>query len=82
VSAKQPYRFQVELAIPAAELLKLYRGQARNVSVLASDGRRILFPAQALKPHVRHDGVYGRFVIIVNADNKLLSIERVSVALS
>jgi len=78
VNNEQRKRFQVELALPAEELLKLYRGQARKVSALARDGRRIQFPAMALQPFVRREGVYGSFVVTVNADNKLISIERVS----
>ena len=69
-------RFEVELNISADELLKLYRGQAHVVSVRAKNGRHIRFPASSLKPFVSREGVVGHFILHVDSNNKLLSLQR------
>ena len=66
----------LRLAIPTDELLKLYRGSAREVIATAVDGRRIRFPADALKPFVSRDGVYGSFALQIDGNNKLQRIHR------
>ena len=69
------YRFR--LAIPAEQYLAYYEGAAREVIVTLADGQRLQFPADALRSFVTREGVYGEFVLRVNAQNKLQSIERV-----
>ena len=67
----------VDLAIDNEELLRLYRGSARIVSARALDGRRVQFPAQALRNIVSERGVYGRFRIEFDQNFKLVSIRAV-----
>jgi hypothetical protein len=69
------YRFQ--LAIPAEKYLAYYEGAAQQVVVTLASGQRLQFPADSLRPFVSHDGVYGEFVLRVDANNKLLALERV-----
>ncbi len=66
----------VRLNIDSEELLKLYRGSARNVSTMSLDGQNVRFPAEALKPFVTHHGVQGQFALVVDANNKLLDLHR------
>lgn len=65
----------VNLAISREELLRLYRGSARVVAARAEDGRRVQFPADALRRLVTDEGVYGRFVITFDSQHKLISVE-------
>ncbi|BFM11451.1 hypothetical protein R50072_16040 [Simiduia litorea] len=65
----------VDLTIEKDELLRLYRGSARIVSARAIDGRRIQFPAQALRAFVKENGVNGRFRIEFDHAFKLVSIK-------
>ena len=67
----------VYLDIPARELQRYYEGSVSVVSVVAVDGRRIQFPAAALRPLISHNGVKGRFVIQVDAHNKLIGIRQI-----
>lgn len=69
---------EVDLAIPAAELLRLYRGEVREVVARARDGRVLRFPVSALRPFVGRDGVHGRFRIRCDAGQRLAGIERVT----
>lgn len=68
----------VDLAIPADEYLRVYQGSAKLVSALATDGRRVQFPANILQKMVTHEGVYGRFIIEFNREGKFQRILKVS----
>ncbi|NOX76433.1 MAG: DUF2835 domain-containing protein [Gammaproteobacteria bacterium] len=69
------YRFR--LSIPAEEYLAYYQGTASQVVVALSNGVNLQFPAGNLRPFVSHEGVYGRFVLRVDDNNKLQNLERV-----
>lgn len=69
---------EVQLAISHEELLRLYRGSARVVSAVSVDGRRVRFPADALRRVVTDKGVYGHFLIVFDDNNKLVSLSPIS----
>ena len=69
------YRFR--LAISADEYLAYYQGAAKQVLVTMVDGRRLQLPALNLRKFVTHEGIYGSFVLRVDAGNKIQAIERV-----
>lgn len=71
-------RIYFTLDIPAQEMARYYRGSATRVLVHAADGRRVQIPAANLRPFVTRDGVQGRFCLTVDADYRLLHLERVS----
>ncbi|MEE4637521.1 MAG: DUF2835 domain-containing protein [Wenzhouxiangella sp.] len=66
------------LNISAEEYLRYYQGQAVAVVVTDSLGRTIRFPANALRSHVGHNGVHGRFRLVTDDDLKLQRLERIS----
>lgn len=68
--------FRFYLKISQQEFLRYYQGQARQVLVHSYDGRRIQFPASALRPFVGHDGIEGEFIIRVNEQHKLVELKR------
>ncbi|MFP4208978.1 MAG: DUF2835 domain-containing protein [Wenzhouxiangella sp.] len=68
------YRFS--LHISADEYLRYYQGQAVAVVVTDSNGRTIRFPANALRGHVDHSGIHGRFRLITDDDHRLQRLER------
>lgn len=65
------------LNISADEYLRYYQGKAHFVSVLSKDRRRIQFPAERLRPFVRHDGVRGEFVLRFNEQHKFIEMLRI-----
>jgi Protein of unknown function (DUF2835) len=69
------YRFR--LAISASKYLAYYEGAADHVLVTLANGQKMQFPADILRPFVSHEGIYGEFVLRVNAENKLEDIQRV-----
>ncbi len=56
--------------------LAYYRGRARNVVVVAEDGRRIAFPADRLRPFVTREGVRGRFLLEFDEQNRFKEMRR------
>lgn len=70
-------RYVVELAIPTAELRRLYSGMANTVVALdLLTGLSVRFPASRLRDHVENAGVYGRFELVVSSDNRLQTLSR------
>lgn len=69
------YRFK--LSISSTDYLAHYQGVARQVVVTMANGLNVQFPASALRKHVTHAGIQGEFVLRVDENNKLQSLERV-----
>ena len=69
---------RVRLALPAIELQRYYRGSATSVVAFADDGRRVQLPLASLRPFVDHTGLFGEFILTVDASHKLLDIRRLS----
>lgn len=69
------YRFR--LAISAQEYLAYYEGTAQAVVVTLGNGQNLQFPAESLRSFVTREGVCGEFVLRVDANNKLQTLERV-----
>ena len=65
------------LAISAEEYLSYYQGSAQVVVARSEDNRIIRFPASAIRQFVTHDGVFGKFEIVFDENNKLIAIQSV-----
>ena len=64
------------LALPADKYLAFYKGHAQNIQVLASDGRKIQFPANAVRQFLTREGIYGDFEMQVDENNKLIGVSK------
>jgi glucose-6-phosphate isomerase len=65
------------LVISAEEMLRYYRGSARNVLVTTDAGLRVQFPAEHLQRFVTADGIRGRFAVSFAENNKIAGIRRI-----
>ena len=63
------------LAISAEEFLAYYQGSAQEVVARSDDNKIVRFPASAIRRFVTHDGIFGRFEITFDENNKLISIQ-------
>ena len=72
-----PSLIRFSLNLSAQRYLRFYQGNAKSVSVLADDGRRLEFPANALRPFVTRQGIQGHFEIQIDEDNRLQQIRRI-----
>jgi len=67
---------QFSLNLSADTFLSFYKGHAKHISVVATDGRRIEFSAEKIKPFLTRDGIYGVFVMELSEENRFISIKR------
>ena len=65
------------IKILPSELEKYYAGTAKIVSVIASNGQRLQFPANLLLPHVTHTGINGHFVLEYLASGKAKKLSKI-----
>lgn len=66
----------VRLNLTAEDLLRFYRGEAREVVAISEDGRTVRFPANLLRTLVAEDGVYGRFRLDFDIHGRSLGAKR------
>ena len=76
--ARSSSSIRLRLSISAEKFLQYYSGSVKAVSAIALDGRRVEFPASALRPHVEHDGIQGLFNLQFGPDHKLIGLTRIS----
>ena len=74
IPATQNYTVLLDISADAYQ--SMYRGEARNVVAIDTQGRRVQFPALSLRKFVTTEGVRGKFRIIVDSDNRLVDIQR------
>jgi hypothetical protein len=70
-------RYILDLDISAETCLLYYQGQASTVFAVDRQGRRVRFPAMALRKHVTRDGVRGTFCLETDTSHRLLDLYRV-----
>ena len=75
MSDRQFIRFSLKLTYD--QYLSVYQGVAKNVSVMADDGRRIQFPAGNIQSFLTKQGIQGYFEMVVTAQNKFIGIRRI-----
>ncbi|WP_136064805.1 DUF2835 family protein [Modicisalibacter radicis] len=64
----------VVIELSAEQCLAHYAGGAQHVYARSRDGRRVVFPAQALRRIVGRDGVHGLYRLTFTADGKFESL--------
>lgn len=70
------YFFRIQLTYDQCQ--HLYNGSTSHAVVTAESGQRIRIPASNLRPFIGQYGIRGRFRLITNQNNKILSFEPVS----
>ncbi|MCE9682808.1 DUF2835 domain-containing protein [Halomonas alkalisoli] len=55
-----------------------YEGRVGQVMARSLDGRRVVFPAEALRRVVTQDGVHGRFRLTFSDAGRFVAIERIA----
>jgi uncharacterized protein YwgA len=72
----QIFRFTLNLSYD--EYAKVYQGIAKNVSVIADDGRRICFPAGRIQTFLTKQGISGYFEMELTTENKFVNIKKIT----
>ncbi|MCK4840893.1 MAG: DUF2835 domain-containing protein [Methylococcales bacterium] len=70
----QSIRFSLQLSYD--QYLRVYQGSAKNISVIADDGRRISFPARNIQQFLTKDGIIGCFEMELTSEYKFVAVEK------
>ncbi len=69
-------RFKLQLS--TEDYLNYYSGQAKSVSVVGDDGKRVEFPAQHLREFVAVEGINGYFELCFDERKRFKSLLRLA----
>ncbi|BCO19146.1 hypothetical protein KUC3_20030 [Alteromonas sp. KC3] len=69
--------FYFSINVPYSQCEALYAPSIPNVVMLSESGLNVQIPTNRLRQFVTSIGVRGRFRMIVSADNKIKSFERI-----
>ena len=69
-------KFRFGLTITREEYLSYYAGAASWVVAKVFEGETVRFPASFLREFVSEDGVHGTFEMVVDENDKLISLRR------
>lgn len=69
-------RFALNLSYD--QYFKVYQGIAKNVYVVADDGRKVAFPAGKIQPFLTKQGINGHFEMELTPENKFVSIKKLN----
>lgn len=70
----QLIRFRLNLSYD--QYLAVYQGFAKTISVVADDGRSIVFPAGKVQSYLTKNGIQGHFEMSLGTNNKFLSLKK------
>ncbi len=65
------------LSLSYDQFFQVYQGIAKNVSVIAEDGRRVAFPAGRIQSFLTRQGINGYFEMELTPENKFVSIKTI-----
>ncbi|QJR82608.1 DUF2835 domain-containing protein [Alteromonas pelagimontana] len=75
LSSDSVYFFSLSIAYARCEAL--YQPHHPAVVLTADSGHRVQIPASRLRAFIERSGIKGRFRMIVSAENKIKSFERI-----
>ncbi len=75
MTSAQHIYFSLQLSYE--QYLQVYQGSAKNISVIADDGRRIAFPARNMQSFLSKEGISGYFEMTLTPENKFISIRKI-----
>mgnify|MGYP000132637056 CR=1 FL=1 len=74
----QQKEYYFSVAMPYSECKPLYTGGIKYALLTADTGERVQVPAINLRPMITRVGIKGRFRLIINHHNKIISFEKIS----
>jgi hypothetical protein len=69
--------FEFTMALSAAEIESIYRGQARYILVESDQGQKLQLPAVNFRSYVTDEGIRGRFKVKIDPNNKILALQKI-----
>jgi len=71
-------QFEFNLSISAEQTERLYQGHARYIMVHSIEGLKLQLPAQNFKKYVSGAGIQGQFRVKIDADNKIINLQKLA----
>ncbi len=71
-------RYTFRLALSSEQLLRLYSGEAKRLSVMSEQGLRLELPIHHLRRFVGHGGIHGRFRLSTDENHRFIDLERLA----
>lgn len=69
--------YTFRLHFTSQQMIALYQGQIRRVSVVSEQGPRIEFEAGHLRPFIGYNGVQGRFRLRTDENHRFIDLTRI-----
>jgi hypothetical protein len=63
-----------KLNISYDQYLAVYQGEAKTITTISDDGRRVEFPAIKVRPFLSRSGVQGHFEMELTSRNRFISL--------
>lgn len=70
-------QFEFNLAISAQKTETIYQGRARYILVQSDADLKLQLPASSFRKFVASDGIHGRFRVEIDADNRIVHLQRI-----
>jgi len=64
------------LNLTREQALRYYQGTARAIAVTTTNGQKLQFPAEHIRPFIGQTGISGYFSIQFDQDNKLIGLKQ------
>lgn len=71
-------RYNFTINIKPDQYQAYYSGQIKQIVVKTEQGLTVRFPAKHLQQFITREGISGRFTMQLDADNRLIGIERIT----
>lgn len=69
-------KFFFRLQLSQQQFLRYYQGGANSVRVMSENGQTLQFPAYRLRSFLTPHGISGRFVLVVDQNNRFIRMEK------
>jgi hypothetical protein len=70
-------KYYFYISMTAMEFLPYYQGKAQTIVVTSTQGLRLQFPAQHMRPYLKSDGINGYFCLQTE-NKKFLSVTEIN----
>ena len=70
--------FILNISVSYAKCEQLYMQGYHTVVVPTIDGKRVQLPSKNLRPFVGPKGIHGRFLLVTDDNNKIVSLQKIN----
>lgn len=68
--------YHLSINVSYAQCERIYRQGGDTVIVSTLEGVRVQLPSKNLRQFIGPDGIHGQFILVINAQNKIIELKR------